>query len=107
RRLWPSLAVTDVEVRQVVRNALTRGNPAEHYDENGAPIRWHKAWHGSPHRFDRFSTQAIGSGEGAQAYGWGLYFTDAKAVAEFYRDSLSRERGFSYSERAGLTREEV
>ena len=27
------------------------------------------AWHGSPHTFDKFSTEKIGRGEGAQAYG--------------------------------------
>ena len=32
------------------------------------------AYHGSPHDFDRFSTEHIGAGEGAQAYGHGLYF---------------------------------
>jgi hypothetical protein len=32
-------------------------------------------WHGSPHHFDRFSTDHMDSGEGCQEYGWGLYFT--------------------------------
>ena len=47
------------------------------------------AWHGSPHEFDQFTTDAIGTGEGAQAYGWGLYFTDTEAVADMYRAKLS------------------
>jgi hypothetical protein len=41
-------------------------------------------WHGSPHHFDRFSTDHMGSGEGSQEYGWGLYFTSTRAVAEHY-----------------------
>ena len=49
------------------------------------------AWHGSPHEFDRFSTEAIGTGEGAQAYGWGLYFTDKEEIARHYRDTLSKD----------------
>lgn len=32
------------------------------------------AWHGTPHDFDEFKLNKIGTGEGAQAYGWGLYF---------------------------------
>ena len=32
------------------------------------------AYHGSPHTFDKFSMDKIGTGEGAQAYGHGLYF---------------------------------
>jgi site-specific DNA-cytosine methylase len=47
------------------------------------------AHHGSPHNFDRFSTAKIGTGEGAQAYGWGLYFASRKEVAEHYKQSLS------------------
>jgi hypothetical protein len=49
-----------------------------------------KAYHGSPHSFDRFSTEQIGTGEGAQAYGRGLYFAGEEGVAKGYRDSLSR-----------------
>ncbi len=47
------------------------------------------AWHGSPHTFDEFKLQHIGSGEGAQAYGWGMYFAGAKEVAEYYRKTTS------------------
>ena len=43
------------------------------------------AWHGTPHKFDRFSTEHIGTGEGAQAYGYGLYFAGNKEVAEHYK----------------------
>jgi hypothetical protein len=53
-------------------------------DEDGA-IR---AWHGSPHDFDRFSMDKIGTGEGAQAYGHGLYFAEAESVADSYARSL-------------------
>ena len=48
------------------------------------------AYHGTPHRFDKFSTDKIGTGEGAQAFGWGLYFTSKKGIAEHYREVLSR-----------------
>ena len=52
-----------------------------------------RAYHGSPHRFDRFSLDRIGTGEGAQAYGHGLYFADSEDVARGYRDALSPGRG--------------
>jgi len=49
------------------------------------------AYHGTPHRgIEQFSTEKIGTGEGAQAYGWGLYFAESKGIAEFYRETLSR-----------------
>ena len=47
------------------------------------------AWHGSPHDHDGFSTEHIGSGEGAQAYGYGLYFAGDRDVAEYYKKTLS------------------
>lgn len=48
-----------------------------------------RAYHGSPHDFDRFDISKIGTGEGAQAYGHGLYFAENPATAQSYRDSLS------------------
>ena len=47
------------------------------------------AYHGSPHKFDEFSLDAIGTGEGNQAHGWGLYFANDKGISEDYRKTLS------------------
>lgn len=47
------------------------------------PIR---AYHGSPHNFEKFDTGKIGAGQGAQSYGHGLYFAENPKVAETYRD---------------------
>lgn len=49
-----------------------------------------RAYHGSPHDFDKFDISKIGTGEGAQAYGHGLYFAENPAVAEAYRDALTK-----------------
>jgi hypothetical protein len=46
-----------------------------------------RAYHGSPHDFDRFDMSKIGTGEGAQAYGHGLYFAEAENVAKTYKDA--------------------
>ena len=48
-----------------------------------------RAYHGSPHDFDRFSTESIGTGEGAQQYGHGLYFAEREPTALSYRDALT------------------
>ena len=47
------------------------------------------AYHGSPHKFDQFDTSKIGTGEGNQSYGHGLYFAEHEPVAKKYRDNLS------------------
>ncbi|CAB4135978.1 hypothetical protein UFOVP301_45, partial [uncultured Caudovirales phage] len=43
-----------------------------------------EAYHGTPYEVDRFRMANIGTGEGAQAFGWGLYFAKKRAVAEMY-----------------------
>ena len=48
------------------------------------------AWHGSPHIFDYFSLDAIGTGEGAQVHGWGLYFAKNRTTAGRYKRKLAQ-----------------
>lgn len=45
-------------------------------------------FHGSPHKFEKFALEKIGTGEGAQAYGHGLYFAENPAVARDYQRKL-------------------
>lgn len=46
-------------------------------------------YHGSPHAFDKFDMSKLGTGEGAQAFGHGLYFADNPQVAQSYQKQLS------------------
>ncbi len=61
------------------------------FDPLSGNILHQPAYHGSPHLFDRFTTDKIGTGEGAQAYGWGLYFAENPGVAEDYKLRLAGE----------------
>jgi hypothetical protein len=72
--LGVSLNDSDEQIRQALEGGREYGQ---------------SAFHGTPHLFSKFSTDHIGSGEGAQAYGWGLYFAENKSVAKSYRDALS------------------
>jgi DNA-binding ferritin-like protein len=48
-------------------------------------------YHGTPGKVGdagEFSTSFINTGEGAQAFGWGLYFAEDKSVAEWYQRKL-------------------
>ena len=47
-----------------------------------------RAYHGSPYDFERFDLSKIGTGEGAQAYGHGLYFAENPETAQIYRDQV-------------------
>ena len=58
---------------------------------------YQSAWHGSPHDFDTFDLGAIGTGEGNQAHGWGLYFAKDKKVSKLYKEVLSEAQGSNKS----------
>lgn len=45
-------------------------------------------YHGSPHKFDKFDASKIGTGEGAQAYGHGIYMADDQKVAKTYAEQV-------------------
>ena len=48
------------------------------------------AFHGTPHKIlGKFDISKVGTGEGAQAYGHGMYFAENPAVATEYRKALS------------------
>jgi hypothetical protein len=54
-----------------------------------------RAYHGSPHDFEKFDISKIGTGEGAQSYGRGLYFGEAPETAEHYR-AMRGTKGHGY-----------
>lgn len=49
------------------------------------------AYHGSPHKFDSFDASKIGTGEGAQAYGHGVYLAENPSVARQYQKQTSAD----------------
>lgn len=60
------------------------------YDYGDANIYHQSAWHGTPHDFAEFLLSAIGTGEGAQAHGWGLYFAQNRRTSEWYKKRLAK-----------------
>jgi hypothetical protein len=45
-------------------------------------------WHGSPHIFQKFDLSKLGTGEGAQVYGSGMYVAQNHKVAEDYAKNI-------------------
>ena len=56
-----------------------------------------KTYHGSQASFDKFEHSFMGSGEGAQAYGWGTYVTEVEGIAKAYAKQNSAKRNTEYS----------
>lgn len=64
------------------------------------------AFHGSPHKFEKFDLGSVGTGTGIQAHGWGLYFAFSKNTAKRYRDRLKGRRD-TYTVEGSLVEVEI
>lgn len=71
------------ETKQAI-NVMARTSSFHVAQPNGGVKFQVSAYHGSPHRFNKFTTAKMGTGEGEQAFGWGLYFTTLRDVAADY-----------------------
>lgn len=67
---------------------------------------YQSAFHGSPHKFEKFDLGAIGTGTGIQAHGWGLYFAFSKNTAKRYRDRLKVRRD-TYTDEGSLVEVDI
>lgn len=87
-----SLQGYDKAFRAAVRAAKTDGGIL---GDIGKAVK--KVYHGTPHTFPeepgfplgRFRSEKIGTGEGAQAFGHGLYVAENPEVAKTYKNALS------------------
>lgn len=52
-----------------------------------------KTYHGSQASFDHFDHSFMGSGEGAQAYGWGTYVSEVEGIAKAYAKQNAAKHG--------------
>ena len=55
-----------------------------------------KTYHGSQASFDKFDHSFMGSGEGAQAYGWGTYVSEVEGIAKAYAKANTAKRNTEY-----------
>jgi hypothetical protein len=111
RQLGPSLHAADRQLlREHIKGGLSEAEALEQVigkarsdldatleriQQAGGKVRmahgglYQRAWHGSPHVFERFDSSKIGTGEGAQVYGYGHYFSSQRQIAEWYRKKLA------------------
>ena len=99
------LAVVPDNVDKAVLDGLRQRNiPVEMYESGNAEqcrhivedasraagLLFRRAYHGSAADFDRFDHSFMGTGEGAQAYGWGTYVTEVDGIARSYAEKLTQ-----------------
>ena len=64
---------------------------AENYMQRMGGLMPLEAYHGTPHNIQgKFDINKVGTGEGAQAYGHGMYFAQARGTGEQYKYMLSK-----------------
>jgi len=69
----------------------TAAGMAERYMQRQGLMPSLDVYHGSPYKFDKFDSSKIGTGEGAQAYGYGLYLAESPSVAKQYKETLAQK----------------
>lgn len=84
---WQDAELRDIVargMRQVATKAAKRRTDGMRGPAQG------RAFHGTDMReIERFQLARIGTGEGRDAFGWGLYFASQQDVADFYRRNVS------------------
>lgn len=94
-----STAFDTISIKDIL-NGVKDGKGVLYVDNNGNGNYYtqtynQSAWHGSPYNFDEFDLGSIGGGLGTQAFGWGLYFTENKNVAEKYKVERKSKNKFT------------
>jgi len=90
RQIDPNLpeAETIESLREILQKYISkagryyRGEVDE--NENNVINDEVQAWHGSQYDFDKFDASKIGSGDGGDVYGWGIYFTNSEEIGRHY-----------------------
>ncbi len=79
-RNYPTAVMDKLQVKhEKIKSFLKKNRKKDNFRFSVSPV-----YTGSAADYDKPSLQFIGSGEGAQVYGWGLYGSESREVAEWY-----------------------
>lgn len=81
------ISATNEDIESMISAGKEKTEIENKYGLNDVELK-----HGTPHDFNKFETEKIGTGEGAQAFGYGLYFTENSKIAKGYADKLSKDK---------------
>ena len=88
RKAMPKKAPTDQELKTGVYNL----NVSQKRIDNDPEFEGFSVYHGSPFNFQKFEAgDRLLTGEGANAFGKGLYFTETEDIAKTYRKQLTKK----------------
>ena len=84
--LSETISVSKNDIMEMVKESVNRILSENAMDEL-------EVYHGTMASFDNFDMSFMGTGEGSQVYGYGLYFTDAYNTGEWYAVSIAFDKG--------------
>ena len=91
--------LTDGDIANMVRVSFEglkakdgKVSQGERFNEEKEDIRFRKAFHGSGAQFDKFDHSFMGTGEGAQAFGWGTYVSEVEGIGKQYAKATGKPR---------------
>lgn len=84
--LSETISISRNDIMEMVKESVNRILSENSLDEL-------EVYHGTMASFDRFDMGFMGTGEGSQVYGYGLYFTDAYNTGEWYAVSIAFDKG--------------
>lgn len=101
RKIGIDLSLTDSDIAYLLwksknritdrdsTNDIIRKSAEDTRIKEGIEERFRTVYHGSGASFDRFDHSFMGTGEGAQAYGWGTYVTEVNGIAKSYAEKAA------------------
>ena len=84
--LSETISISRNDIMEMVKESVNRILSENTMDEL-------EVYHGTMASFDNFDMSFMGTGEGSQVYGYGLYFTDAYNTGEWYAVSIAFDKG--------------
>lgn len=96
RTLWAAFKVALRRLNLINADRLTAQNVVD-LAYGAARIELASTYHGTAANFRRFDHRFMGSGEGAQAFGWGTYLAQRFGIAnEYFEADVGRKSGVLY-----------
>lgn len=84
--LSETISISHSDIMEMVKKSVNKILSENSLDEL-------EVYHGTMASFDKFDMAFMGTGEGSQVYGYGLYFTDAYNTGEWYAVSIAFDKG--------------
>lgn len=92
RKVFPNIHFSDADIEHALMQSA-RAMRAQRKNPGAARFSISPVWTGSAADYGQPSLNYVGTGEGAQVYGWGLYGSTSRGVAEWYAETDVDRKG--------------